>query len=183
MCCSGGEKSRKKQLEVRGTTKAEILKGDPKYPGLIATSVYNTKPVHYLSMSSEELKWVVYEKDMYNVDIGTKEPLQFSQMCYINDYNHQLGDVGVDDQLRKNYWFDHWLRKRKWWWSIMFWDIGVILVNAYIVYRRVNLEAGVSKSDLLSQHNLRKKVVMAWISPNIYWSTEMNGPALLTRKK
>ena len=78
-----------------------------------------------------------------------------------------MGDVGVADQLRKNYRFDHWLRKRKWWWSIMFWDIGVILVNAYIVYRRDNLEYGESKSDLLSQHNFRKQVAMAWISPNI----------------
>ena len=65
----------------------------------------------------------------------------------------------------------------------MFWGIGVILVNSYIVYRRVNLEAGVSKSDLLSQQNFRNKFAMAWISPNIYWSTEMNGPALSTWKK
>ena len=62
----------------------------------------------------------------------------------------------------------------------MFWCIGVILVNAYIVYRRVHLESGGSKSDLLLQHNFRKQVAMAWISPNIYWSIEMNGSALST---
>ena len=50
-----------------------------------------------------------------------------------------MGDVDVADQLRNNYWFDHWLRKSKWWWYIMFRAIGVILVNAYIVYVRVNL--------------------------------------------
>ena len=50
------KKSRKKQLEVRGTTKEAILKGNPKCPDLIATRVYDTKPVQYLSMSSEELK-------------------------------------------------------------------------------------------------------------------------------
>ena len=70
------QKSQKKQLEVRRTTKAEILKGDPKCSDLIATSVYNTKTVNYLSMSSEELKWVVCEKDVYNVYTGAKEPLQ-----------------------------------------------------------------------------------------------------------
>ena len=91
-----------------------------------------------------------------------------------------MGDVDVADKLRNNYRFDHWLRKRKWWWSIMFWDIGVILVNYYIVYIRVNLEAGVSKSNLIPHHNFRKQVVMAWISPNIYWSTETNGLALST---
>ena len=75
---------------------------------------------------------------MYNVDTGSKEPLQFLQMCYINDYNHQMGDVDIADQMRNAYRFDHWLRKRKWWWSIMFWDIGVILVNAYSVSRIMN---------------------------------------------
>ena len=58
------KKPRKKKLEVRGTTKAEILKRKPKCPDLIATSVYYTKPVHYMSISSEELKWVVCEKDV-----------------------------------------------------------------------------------------------------------------------
>ena len=65
----------------------------------------------------------------------------------------------------------------------MFWAIGVILVNTYIVYRKVNLEAGVSKINLLSHHNFRKQVAMTWICPNIYWSTEMNGPALPTWEK
>ena len=83
-------------------------------------------------MSSDELKWVVCEKDLYNVDTGAKEPLQFLLMCYINNYNHQMGDVDVDDQLRNNYWFDNWIRNRKWWWYIMFWAICVILVNANI---------------------------------------------------
>ena len=93
-----------------------------------------------------------------------------------------MGDVDIADQLRNNYRFDHWLRNCKWWWYIIFWSIGVILVNNYIVYRRVNLEAGVSKSDLLSQNNFRKQLAMAWISPNIYWYNEMNGPALSTWK-
>ena len=47
----------------------------------------------------------------------------------------------------------------------------------------MNLKAGASKSDLLSQHNFRKQVAMAWIIPNIYWSTEINGPALSTLGK
>ena len=71
-------------------------------------------------MLSEELKWVVCEKDVYNVDTGANEPLQFLRMCYINDYNHQNGNVDISDQLRNNYWSDHWIIKSKWWWSIMF---------------------------------------------------------------
>ena len=43
-------KSKNKQLEVRGTLKASVIQGDPDFPKLIATSVYDTNPVHYLSM-------------------------------------------------------------------------------------------------------------------------------------
>ena len=50
------KKLRKKKLEVRRTTKAEIMKCDPMCPDLNEKSVYDTKPVHYLSMPSEELK-------------------------------------------------------------------------------------------------------------------------------
>ena len=65
----------------------------------------------------------------------------------------------------------------------MFWRIGVILVNAYIVYMKVNLQAGKKKYELLSQHDFRMKVTMAWINPEIYWVGETNGPALSTWKK
>ena len=40
------QKPRKKQLEVRGKTKAAIMKINPKFPDLITTSVYNNKPLH-----------------------------------------------------------------------------------------------------------------------------------------
>ena len=70
VCCSGGAKITKETVGGK-------VNNDTKCPDIISTSVYNTKPVHYLSMSSEELKWVVCEKDVYNVDTGAKEPLQF----------------------------------------------------------------------------------------------------------
>lgn len=74
--------------------KAAILKGDSKCPGLIPTSMYDTKLAYYLSMSSEDLKFVVYDKDVYNVDTYTKESLQYLGMCYINNYTHQIGVRG-----------------------------------------------------------------------------------------
>ena len=49
------QKSRKKQLEVRETIESAIMKGDPKCPDLIATSVYDTKPVQNLIISNKEL--------------------------------------------------------------------------------------------------------------------------------
>ena len=49
-------KSPKDLLAVRGTVKAAVLMGDPDCLNLVATSVYDTKPVHFLSMSCGSIK-------------------------------------------------------------------------------------------------------------------------------
>ena len=50
--------TRAAQMIVRGTVKVAVLKGDSQCPDLVATSVYDTKPVHFLSMSAESIKWI-----------------------------------------------------------------------------------------------------------------------------
>ena len=45
------------QEKVRGTVLAAELVDDSKCPSLIAVSVYDTKPVHFLSMKSDSIKW------------------------------------------------------------------------------------------------------------------------------
>ena len=77
---------------------------------------------------------------MYNVDTGMTEVLYFLRLNKNDSYNNSMGDVDLADQLRGSYRLDFWIRQRKWWWSIMFWIIGVMLTNAYIVYKKVNEE-------------------------------------------
>ena len=60
--------SKKPQIETRLTVKSEVPGGDPKCPNHIEASVYDIKPVHYTSMVSEELKWVVKDKERFNVE-------------------------------------------------------------------------------------------------------------------
>ena len=50
--------NKKKQIKVRGTVKVAVLQGDKKCPNLAASSIYDTKPVHFLSMVCTEVKWV-----------------------------------------------------------------------------------------------------------------------------
>ena len=40
------------------STKADILEGDPGCSNLVASNVYDTKPVHYRSMVLESIEWV-----------------------------------------------------------------------------------------------------------------------------
>ena len=125
---------------VRGTVKAVILEGDDNCPNLLASSVYDIKPVHYLSMCTEKLHWTEVRKNVFNVDSGEVESLRFLRINTIHKYNSEMRDVDLADQLRGSYRVDHWIRNRKWWWSILFWGLSVILTNAYIIYVAVNVK-------------------------------------------
>ena len=159
------EECKKKQLKVRGTVKVAVLKGDPFCPNLIATSIYDTKPVHYLSMCTEKVEWSQVKKSVYNRESGEMESMKFLQVNQIHKYNNEMGHVDIADQLRGTYRMDHWVRNRKWWWSIMFWGIGVLLTNAYVMYVSVNTFIyGFNRNQLMSHHDFRRAIAVMWIN-------------------
>jgi hypothetical protein len=174
--------SRKAAMSVRGTVKAAVLLGDMQCPALLATSVYDTKPVHFLSTVCEKIKWMVKERQVFNVDTRKMETMRFLRLEQNDFYNNSMGDVDVSDQLRNQYRFDHWLRMRKWWWSILFWWLGVMLVNAYIMYTKVLLLNGVDRKQHLSHHDFRKAIAFAWINPEKHWASPP-GPMNKKRKR
>ena len=46
-------------IYLRGIVKSTVLEGYTTCPYLVASIIYNTKPVHYLSMVWKELKYQV----------------------------------------------------------------------------------------------------------------------------
>ena len=54
-----------------------------------------------------------------------------------------MGGVDLAYQLRGTYSIYKVVRNRKWWWSILFWSISVVIINAYVIYSHVNLENGI----------------------------------------
>ena len=119
-----------------------MLQGDEQCPDLVASSIYDTRPVHFLSMACDKIKWIPKVKKVYNVDTGGVENLAFLQLNQIDDYNNTMGGMDIADQLRGTYRPDHWLRNRKWWWAIWNWSLGLQLVNVYKIYVNLNLNAG-----------------------------------------
>ena len=101
--------NKKKQIEVRGTVKAVVLKGDDKCPKLVCCSVYDAKPVHFFSMSCPSLKWKILNRKVYNVDTGEQEMMEFLRLNTIHDYNMKMGGVDMADQLRGVYCLDRWI--------------------------------------------------------------------------
>ena len=62
--------SKKAHIDIRVKEKELVLEKDPKCTNLVEAIMYDTKPVHYIRMVSEELKWVVKEKRHFGVDTG-----------------------------------------------------------------------------------------------------------------
>jgi hypothetical protein len=168
-------KNKKEQMKVRGTVKAAILLGDPACPNLVATSVYDTKPVHFLSMSCDSIKWIVKTRDVYCVDTKKIETIRFLCLNINDDYNAGMGHVDVSDQLRNCYQMDHWARKQKWWWSIYLWGFGVMMVNVYVCYKSYHVERGTQPKNILSQFECRRSLTLAWMHLEKYW-LGMNAP-------
>ena len=125
--------------------KAAVLDRDPNVPNLVAVSYYDQKPVHFLSTICESIHWIQCQKQVYCSETQQLETLKFLQLYVNNDSNHDMGGVDITDQLQNYYRFDHWMRKRKWWWSIFFWAFGVLLVNAYVSYKTYMISKGKQK--------------------------------------
>ena len=73
-------KSKKAHIETRGTSKEAVTEGDPKLSNLIEASLYDTTRVHYISMVSEELNWVIKEKEGFDVETSKFIKLIFLHM-------------------------------------------------------------------------------------------------------
>jgi hypothetical protein len=86
--------------------KVAHLQGDDVVKSLVASSVYDTKPVHYLSRVSVKSEWVVVEKKVYNVGTQKTKFIRFLGLNVIHKYNHTMSHVDVADQLRGSYRID-----------------------------------------------------------------------------
>ncbi|KAL7562479.1 hypothetical protein ACA910_005453 [Epithemia clementina (nom. ined.)] len=155
---------------VRGTVKAAVLVGDSEIPNLVAVSYYDQKPVHFLFTICKSIRWVQCEKKVYCVETKQMEVVKFLCLNINNDYNHDMGNVDIADQLRNYYRFDHWMRKRKWWWALFFWAIGLLLVNCYLCYKHYIISIGKTP---ISQYEFCKAIALAWIDWPTYWPDRM----------
>ena len=70
-------KTRTSVQKVWGTVKVAKLEGDPDCLCLVASCVYNTKLVHYLSIISNKIDFMVKEKYVFNVETNKTETMRF----------------------------------------------------------------------------------------------------------
>ena len=114
-------------------------------------------------MVSPKIEWIVKENPVYNVKKQSTEMLCFLRLNQIDKFNNSMNDVHVAEQLQGNYRMDHFACQRKWWWSILFWSIGVIITNCYVMYQRGCKEEGVIPA--YGHYNFIKEISMYWMNP------------------
>jgi len=148
---------------TRGTTKAAVLIGDSECPDLVAVSVCDTKPVHFSSVVANSIEWKINHRKAWHKQQRQSLQVDCLRLNANNDYNYKMNSVDVADQLRNQCRMDHWLRQRKWWWSIFLWGLGVLLTNANIVCCRVQDEAKVPRSQRMTHCVFLHSVATAWL--------------------
>eukprot|EP00957_Ditylum_brightwellii_P012837 970138-Ditylum_brightwellii.AAC.1 len=114
--------SRTGQFAVQGTVKAAILCGDPECDGLVAVSVYDTKPVCFLTTANDSFKWIEKTREVYSKERGKQINIRLLCLNINDEYNNVMGHVDAADLLHSYYRCEHWIRKRKWWWAIFWWS-------------------------------------------------------------
>jgi hypothetical protein len=101
------EKNVREAQKLRGRTAAAKLINSPECPDLLACSVYDTKPVHMLSMTEDSIWWVLKKRKVWSAIHQQIKEVGFPRLNLIDEYNSYMNSVDVADQLRNQYQPDH----------------------------------------------------------------------------
>ncbi len=103
LCVLQEDKTGKAAKKAGGTMKAAVLKNDSKSHNLIVTSCYDQKPFHMMSHSIEEITWVKHEIKVFSQALRKLIMLTYLQFNLLHDYNFEMNDNNVADQLQLIY--------------------------------------------------------------------------------
>ena len=163
---------------ARGTLKVAQLVGDEEMPNLVVTSLYDQKPFYMMSTGMPQISWVKVTKKIWSTVAGKYKEVPFYRLNIVNEYNLKMGRTDLGDQLRGSYRYDHWLRNRKWWWSIFFWTFGMLHTNSYILFCLFWEAHGYDPP--FSHYEYRRQCFLAWLQPEVYFSQSSNSVATST---
>ena len=91
----------------------------------------------------------------------------YYRLNVVDEYNMHMNSVDRADQLRGVYKWDLFMRKRKWWWSILFWCMQMLQTNAYVAYCKY---MKLHNKKTMSHLAFCKQVALAWLDPENNWT-------------
>ena len=124
---------------ARGTTKVAVLEGDPKSDQLIVASCVDRKPFYMLSMAARTIDWIVKVRSVFSPSLKREVEHTFLRWSLSDDYNQEMNDNAIADQLRLIYRCLRFLRNTKWWWAefLFIWETS--MVNSYLKMKKFYL--------------------------------------------
>lgn len=166
-CIAQKEMTRREdKIRARGTLKVAHLKGDSTIDGLLAISYYDSKPFYMMSNATNCIEWIQKKRKVWRKDQQMNVSMTYHRLNVIDEYNYNMNNVDIADQLRGSYRFDHWMRKRKWWWSMFFWCYQMLLTNCFIVYKKYMI---MHRQKPMTHYEFQKAIALAWIDSKHYW--------------
>ncbi len=168
------DKQRKAANQARGTVKAAVLKGDSQSSNLVIASCYHQKPFYMISHSCESAMWVPVTKKVWSSSLKMSVDYSFLWWNLSGDYNYEMNDNDVADQLCLIYQIMPFQRNVKWWWALFLWGYKVSLVNSYVLYKRYCELKGVPV--MWNHHDWNEAVGYAHVNPEEYWPRKKSPP-------
>ena len=88
---------RDSQLSVCDTIKVTKIVGDSGCPEMCAVSVYDTKPMHFLTMYNREIKWIKKKRKVFNKGKNLTEKMNFLCLNITSNYTNGMEQVNIEE--------------------------------------------------------------------------------------
>ena len=82
---------------------------------LVACPIYDTNPVHFISMFSDNITWNKKTRQKWDKSTSFMMLGRFLGLSTNDSYNINMNNVNISDQLRGSSRPDRRMRKHKWW--------------------------------------------------------------------
>jgi hypothetical protein len=102
-CVMQEEKLGKHADAAQGTVKAAVLKEDRMSSVLVVASCYDQKPFYMISSKCEKVSWDPVTKMVWSSSLKSNVDFKFLCWSLSHDYNYQMNDNDIADQLRLVY--------------------------------------------------------------------------------
>jgi hypothetical protein len=120
-----------------------------------------------ISHECEIITWMTVTKKIWSTALKMNVDYSFVRWNLSDDYNFEMNDNDIADQLRLVYRIMRFQHNVKWWWALFLWGYEVSLVNSYIMYRRYCELKGVTST--WTHHNWHEAIGYAHVDPDEYW--------------
>jgi hypothetical protein len=124
-CVIQEEKLGKHANAARGTVKAAVLKGDSMSSDLVVASCFDQKLFYMISSKVKKVSWEPIVKKVWSSPLKSNVDFTFLRWSLSHDYNYQMNDNDIADQLQLHYQIMRFQRNNKWWWALFLWGYKV----------------------------------------------------------